>query len=235
MANTNDTVIRILDAAETLFAERGFSDTSLRTITAQANVNLAAVNYHFGSKDVLIQAVFKRFLDPFVKNLDVELDNAESIQRSLSIEALLTILIKTAFETQPPNPEKKGLAIFMRLLGLSYTESQSHLKGFLQAEYGSIFGRYMRMIHEAIPDITPEESFWRMHFMIGASVFTMSGIDSLREMVESDQGRSFSIREIANKIIPFLAAGLRAESGNYLPSFESPSARSVSQSANNSS
>ena len=61
-----DTVERILDAAEILFAERGFAETSLRTITSAAGVNLAAVNYHFGSKKALIQAVFVRFIDPVV-------------------------------------------------------------------------------------------------------------------------------------------------------------------------
>lgn len=61
----SDTVDRILDAAEELFADRGFAETSLRMITSRAKVNLAAVNYHFGSKKSLIQAVFARFLTPF--------------------------------------------------------------------------------------------------------------------------------------------------------------------------
>ena len=51
---------RILDAAERLFVEHGFEGTSMRMITGAANANLAAVNYHFGSKDALIQAVFRR-------------------------------------------------------------------------------------------------------------------------------------------------------------------------------
>lgn len=54
MANRSDTKTRILDAAEKLFAERGFSETSLRLITSKAEVNLASVNYHFGSKKELI-------------------------------------------------------------------------------------------------------------------------------------------------------------------------------------
>ena len=61
-----DTARSILDAAEELFSERGFAETSLRNITTKADVNLAAVNYHFGSKKSLIQAVFARFLNPFV-------------------------------------------------------------------------------------------------------------------------------------------------------------------------
>ena len=73
-----DTVERILDTAENLFAEKGFAETSLRLITSKAKVNLAAVNYHFGSKKSLIQAVFSRFLGPFCANLDAELDRLES-------------------------------------------------------------------------------------------------------------------------------------------------------------
>ena len=54
---------RILGAAEDLFARRGFAGASLRQVTAAAKVNLAAVNYHFGSKDRLIEEVFRRRLD----------------------------------------------------------------------------------------------------------------------------------------------------------------------------
>lgn len=73
----SDTVDRILDAAEELFAERGFAETSLRMITSKANVNLAAVNYHFGSKKALIHAVFARFLTPFSSTLETAFDELE--------------------------------------------------------------------------------------------------------------------------------------------------------------
>src|SRR5690349_7711707 len=63
-ATSADTKTRILDAAEQLFMEHGFEATSLRSLTAAAGVNLAAVNYHFGSKEELFQAVLTRRLDP---------------------------------------------------------------------------------------------------------------------------------------------------------------------------
>ena len=59
-----DTKSRILDAAEKLFGLNGFEATSLRDITAEAQVNLAAVNYHFQSKDSLIDAVIARRIEP---------------------------------------------------------------------------------------------------------------------------------------------------------------------------
>ncbi|MEN1409542.1 transcriptional regulator PsrA, partial [Pseudomonas aeruginosa] len=74
----SETVERILDAAEQLFAEKGFAETSLRLITSKAGVNLAAVNYHFGSKKALIQAVFSRFLGPFCASLEKELDRRQA-------------------------------------------------------------------------------------------------------------------------------------------------------------
>src|SRR3954463_9505406 len=63
-ATSAGTKTRILDAGERLFVEHGFEATSLRQLTAAAAVNLAAVHYHFGSKEELFQAVLTRRLDP---------------------------------------------------------------------------------------------------------------------------------------------------------------------------
>ena len=74
----HETRTRILDAAEELFMQHGFEGTSMRQLTAKADVNLAAVNYHFGSKKALIQAVFSRFLGPFCASLEKELDRRQA-------------------------------------------------------------------------------------------------------------------------------------------------------------
>src|SRR5260221_7712992 len=73
----NETRTRILDAAEELFMQHGFEGTSMRLLTAKAEANLAAVNYHFGSKDALIEAVFRRRLDPMNSGRIAELDRLE--------------------------------------------------------------------------------------------------------------------------------------------------------------
>ena len=98
----SETVERILDAAEQLFAEKGFAETSLRLITSKAGVNLAAVNYHFGSKKSLIQAVFTRFLNPFVTSLEQELDRQQQAGiTDPSLEELLEMLVRLVLAVKP--------------------------------------------------------------------------------------------------------------------------------------
>ena len=208
----SETVERILDAAEQLFAEKGFAETSLRLITSKAGVNLAAVNYHFGSKKALIQAVFSRFLGPFCASLERELDRRGSISdKPDTLEELLEILVEQALAVKPRSGD--DLSIFMRLLGLSFSQSQGHLRRYLEDMYGKVFRRYMLRVHEAAPNIPPIELFWRVHFMLGAAAFSMSGIKALRAIAENDFGARTSIEQIMRMMVPFLAAGMRAESG----------------------
>ncbi len=146
----SETVERILDAAEQLFAEKGFAETSLRLITSKASVNLAAVNYHFGSKKALIQAVFSRFLGPFCISLDRELERRQAKpEHKPSLEELLEILVEQALVVQPRSGN--DLSIFMRLLGLAFSQSQGHLRRYLEDMYGKVFRRYMTLVNEAAP------------------------------------------------------------------------------------
>lgn len=204
-----DTVQRILDAAESLFAEKGFAETSLRQITGKAQVNLAAVNYHFGSKKSLIQAVFARFLDPFCASLEEALEARQENDSSvLTLESLLQLLVEQTLGLKPRSGQ--DLSIFMRLLGLAFTESQGHLRRFLNERYGSIWRLYMGQLQQVGPQISPAELFWRVHFMIGSVAFTMSGIKALREISESDFSTRVSTEQVMRLMLPFLAAGMRA-------------------------
>ena len=208
----SETVERILDAAEQLFAEKGFAETSLRLITSRAEVNLAAVNYHFGSKKALIQAVFSRFLGPFSQGLERELDRRQAkAETKLSLEELLELLVDQLLAIQPRM--RDDLSVFMRLLGLAFSQSQGHLRKYLQEVYGKVFRRYMLLVNEAAPRLPPLELFWRVHFMLGAAAFSMSGIKALRAMAEADFGVNTSFEQVMRLMVPFMAAGMRADSG----------------------
>ncbi|MBU2711581.1 TetR/AcrR family transcriptional regulator [Zooshikella harenae] len=216
----SDTVERILDAAEALFAEKGFAETSLRTITSRAGVNLAAVNYHFGSKKVLIQAVFSRFLDPFSKQLSQALDNIEAQwhEKTLSLEELLKLLFQQILSVESRG--KNDLSIFMRLLGLAFSQTQGHLRKYLESVYGNTFRRYIELVVRAAPGLPKEELFWRINFMLGSVAFTMSGLDALRAIAEAEYGEHPNIPVILERMVPFLASGMRAE----VPTLTSPHA-----------
>ena len=205
------TMERILDAAELLFAEKGFEETSLRTITSKAKVNLAAVNYHFGSKKTLIQAVFTRFLDPFCHGLTAQLNALTDEQLDqLTLEDLLALLVKQMLEVEPRSGN--DLSIFMRLLGLAFSQSQGHLRRYLQVNYHELFKRYTLLLIKVAPNLPPLELFWRIHFMIGSAVFSMSGIKALRAIAENDFRVQVNVEQVLDMMVPFIAAGLRAES-----------------------
>lgn len=208
----SETVERILDAAELLFAEKGFAETSLRMITSKAGVNLAAVNYHFGSKKALIQAVFSRFLTPFSQNLERELDRRQAQRNNghkPTLEDMLEALLSQVLAVKPRSGD--DLVIFMRLLGLAFSQSQGHLRKYLEEVYGRVFRRYMEMLLETTPTrVPPLELFWRIHFMLGAASFSMSSIKALRAMAESDYGVDPSVEQVMRLMVPFLAAGVRA-------------------------
>jgi len=213
----SDTVDRILDAAEELFAERGFSETSLRMITSKAKVNLAAVNYHFGSKNALIQAVFARFLTPFSATLEQAFNELEARNegRPASLEETLRALTESA--VRMPQRNERGISIFMRLLGLAYTQSHGHLRKFLEQEYSQPFGRFMRLLKEATPQLSAVDRYWRIQFMLGATAFTMSSSDALRDILQNKLGVETSVQEIAGRLVPFLAAGMQASDPLMMP------------------
>ncbi|PAV27432.1 TetR family transcriptional regulator [Tamilnaduibacter salinus] len=207
----NDTVDRILDAAEELFAERGFAETSLRMITSKAGVNLAAVNYHFGSKNALIHAVFARFLTPYSQTLESAFDELEANCKGRPPCLHTTLWALTESAIRMPHRNERGISIFMRLLGLAYTQSQGHLRKFLEEEYSEPFGRFMRLLKEATPQLSAVDRYWRIQFMLGATAFTMSSSDALRDILQNKLGVDTRVQEIASRLVPFLAAGMQAE------------------------
>ena len=119
-----DTKNRILDAAEVLFAERGFADTSLRLITSEADVNLASVNYHFGSKKELIQAVLDRYLSLFMPALDGRLQTLMA-QDQLTLLQVFESFVEPLMKLSAVRAN--GPALFMQLLGSYLSASASML------------------------------------------------------------------------------------------------------------
>src|SRR5436189_679999 len=136
------TKARILDTAEALFMEHGFEATSLRQLTTAASVNLAAVNYHFGSKEELFQAVLTRRLDPMNQERIELLEKVERDAggRPLSCEKILFAMLIPALKLA--RDEKRGGKDFLRLVGRAYADPAPFIRHFLSAQYAGMIGRY---------------------------------------------------------------------------------------------
>ncbi len=199
---------RIITAAESLFAERGFAETSLRLITTKAGVNLAAVNYHFGSKKELIQAVFERFLSRLMAELADEMRHMKKSEKTPTVEEVLKLFMRPLQALDQIEPD--GASIFMRLLGRAYAETQGHLRRFTFEHYGNVIGDLVGLLHEAYPTLPPSDVFWRLHFMMGTLVFAIGGNQALGEISAADYHEEVTLNDIVAKLIPFLAAGFKA-------------------------
>ena len=204
-----DTRVRILDAAEALFTEDGFEATTLRQITAAAEVNLAAVNYHFGSKEELIREVFRRRLTWLNQRRLQELDRLEAeaggapLKPSRILEVFFGVALKMAADTPG------GGRTFMRLLGRTYTKPSEFVRGFLAEEYAAVTTRFKAALIKALPGVPAEEILWRFHFMLGAVSYAISGTDALHIVAESalDDGDAEALYA---RLMSFMIGGLRA-------------------------
>lgn len=198
---------KILNAAEALFAEHGFEQTSLRQITAEADVNLASVNYHFGSKKALIQAVIARYASVFMPALEAKLTPFEQ-QTTISSLAIFNCFREPLSRLN--EVRKHGAAIYLSLLGYAYAEIQGHLRKFMLHEYGAVVLKLVTLLHRANPQLSDEEIFWRLHFVLGSTVFSQVSSQALQEIAAADFHSQVSAEDIIEKLIPFIAGGMDA-------------------------
>ena len=206
MPNKHSTQYKILDAAQSLFAETGFNDTSLRQITSLAEVNLASVNYHFGSKKELIQAVLQRYLIVLMPRLDQEFTRLLAAQQPNNLNQVLMVFVKPLLELNKVN--QNGTRIFLQLLGRGYTDVQGHLRWFFNHHYGRTLDKFVLLVQQACPDLPASEIFWRLHFSLGTVVFTMASNQALQEIAAADFNENVEIEGVIHRLIPYLAAGI---------------------------
>lgn len=203
-----DTRSRILDAAEVLFMEHGFDGTSMRMITGSAGVNLAAVNYHFGTKELLIQEVFRRRLTDLNNARLAVLDQMEAeaggapLKPSRIVDAFFGTALRMAADVEG------GGHTFMCLLGRTYTEPNEFVRKFLAEEYAECVERFLSALYRALPEVERKEILWRFHFMMGAMSYAIAGTDALQLVTgrfdDEDPSR------LVSRLMSFLLGGLRA-------------------------
>src|SRR5437016_13908119 len=159
MSATRD---RILDTAERLFAERGYGATSLRSIIAAAGVNLAAVHYHYRSKEALLDAVLTRRLEPVNRERLALLEECERAagDELPALEDVLAALIGPPLRLAR-DPDRRT---FMKLMGRIHAEADV---GLVRKHFGEVIARFMQALSRALPDLPPEGLQCGAFFCIG--------------------------------------------------------------------
>jgi len=199
---------RILDAAEALLAEHGFAGASMRAITSGAEVNLASVNYHFGSKDALIQAVFARRLGPLNRERVELLDALEGAgDAPPSLERIVEAFVRPALRLKRTRATE--WRVLRRLLGHTLSLPSGSVREMFLEQFGDVVRRFTEAIGRALPELAPQEVLWRFLFMVGAIVHTLA----MSEDMPRISGGLCDDRDtemILHRLVPFIAAGLRA-------------------------
>ena len=195
---------RILDAAETLFAQYGFGGTSLRQVTSQADVNIAAVNYHFGSKENLVNEVFRRRMDEMSAQRLARLEAAVAADRS-DLEGILAAFV------EPPlamAQDRHGGGAFIRVIARAYAEKNDSLRRFLSEQYGHVLREFAKAIAACVTGLSKEELYWRLDFLAGALTYAMADFGMIKRPtgVTETEHRE----RAAQELIRFAAAGFKA-------------------------
>ncbi len=196
-----DTKERILDAAERLFLERGVSATSLRAITTEADVNLASVHYHFGSKRGLLDALIARRVAPANQERLKRIEQLESAGAAPEVEAILAAFLAPVLDAEHLIDGRGTSALLF--------SEPLEIRGPLIIEvFGEVSRRCSTALARALPHLAPEEVLERFKFVVGVMVHVISGHFDVEIAPGGTTPRSSEERLQA--IIAFLAAGLRA-------------------------
>ncbi len=209
-SKVKDTKKVILNAAEALFAAKGPHATSLRQIIARAKVNLAAVHYHFGSKEALLQAVMSRRLAPLnaERLMLLEEQQQQYGRRPVPLDKVLAALVGPALRLSR-NPEKGGVE-FMQLLGRCSMEPDPKVQALLDRQLHEVASRFTPALQRALPKLPQEDFYWRIHFLVGAMAHTMADVERLRDFsggLCNPDDTEVMIAQLVN----FLAAGFKAK------------------------
>ena len=201
----NGTKVALMEAASTLFAEKGFEVVSVREITKLAKANVASVKYHFGSREGLIDAVVARMAKPV---------NDERLRRIEDLEdrgeATVRELIVAFFEPLCSQIQNSPLSekLFVKLMGRVVGDRPYEFPEEVMGQFREVASRYVPAFIEACPGLSADEVFWRIHFSFGVLANTLTHGDLLKKISAGTVGDE-KLPVTLKRVIDFCEAGFR--------------------------
>lgn len=207
----DETRERVMQAAQKLFAERGFEAVSLRKITTEALANVAAVNYHFGSKEGLIDEVIGQHMIPVMKERMRLLDEAEKKYQVglVPVEVILDAFMRPFLTVMQDSGE--GRELFCKFMGRCMSERGDKIPEAVMRRAQRVVKRIRVMLSDVLPDVDPEVLVWRLHFCFGAMAHTLIHEAGVKVLSKGQSGDP-DFETTLQRVIDYCKGGLSAGS-----------------------
>jgi AcrR family transcriptional regulator len=196
----------LIEAAEALFAEHGWNAVGIRTIAARANVSLASLNYHFGTKEKLLGELFANRAKFIVAERDRLLEEVLASDEP-TLERVIEAYLRGALTFE----EKTGFGgrAFCKLRARLSLESEALSQSIMSAAFDESGRRYLSVLQQLLPDLPEKDLFWRFHFLLGSMTYTMAESGRISSMTRGRCDPS-DMPEALRQMVPYIAAGFRA-------------------------
>lgn len=198
----------ILDVAEALFAENGIAGTSVRSILATAGANVAAVHYHFGSKEKLVEEVFRRRAGKIASERMLGLKRAlADPDKTWRLERIIRAFLESGF-TGSDTPE--SAARFARLRSRISTEDSDLARRLLSECFDASSQQFLAAFAKVLPQLDDAAIAWRFQAMLGVMVYTMANPGRIQALTNNQCDPSDYLAAI-DHLVPIIAAIFRSE------------------------
>jgi AcrR family transcriptional regulator len=200
---------RLLDAAERLFADRGFEGTSMRALAEMARTSVSAANYHFGSKLELVRAVLVRRLEPLNARWlrDLERLEAAAAPGAPALDDVVEAFLRPSFEAWRASEESE-LPSYRHITAQLHADPHETLAELKVELFGPLLDRYVEALQRVLPDQGPAEIRLGLQLVVGMLVHVVGGQIRIRD---ADRGSDSDDEALLRRMVRFSAAGLRCE------------------------
>jgi AcrR family transcriptional regulator len=209
MTDGNDlqTPERILATAEEMFAEQGYWGVSLRSITRASGVNIAAIHYHFGSKQELLERIFEKRCAPMnAERLRLLGECHEAPDRPPVLEQILEAYLRPSL-IWPDDPG--GARRFLRLRAVLSHENESLAAELISRHFNEVSRTFAAALRAALPQFSEEDVYWRFQFLLAAQYYTLSNPGRVAILSEGKCDPSDAEAALRH-MVPFCAAVFRS-------------------------
>jgi AcrR family transcriptional regulator len=204
-SSSADTKEQIITVAERLFAELGFAGTTLRNVVSEAGVNLAAVSYHFGSKEELFRAVVSRFAHPVIERELRLLSELQAGPKLPSVEDILTVVIKPSLEILTQDQDTHLMQA--QFMGRCRMEPKP-IQRIANEEFAVVTDACLDLLQRVLPDQSRSQLYWKLDLVIASLIRVLTEAGQPHSLLKSN--RPEDIQATTQKLVQFLSPAMRS-------------------------